>query len=767
MIIKEIKIAAFGKWEDKTFTLDDHFTKIIGDNESGKTTIREFIKAILYGYANNKMKIASYKPKSGKKLAGSLVVRINEEDFEIFRDEKDLQITNLSTKEKILDPKQFLDDYLGSINRETFENSFEFSIQQLAKIQSLKASELETSILNVGIANAKELKDLEENFEKEASNLYKPKGSLPPINQKLVEYEELLAKRKEQADVREEYQSLLAEKNKLDEQIKAKTQTLAQKQEVLMQEKRLADKKALFDEYQSLKATLSDTEETIKITDAEFLEIKNLDNQEQQLSTEIEHLAAQETKEDTAELFEDLVALKKEKDLFEQTSSAIKEAKNELAIFEKQLLAFPKSILEIVEAKQEYQLSVELKKWKKLLVFDVLALFVILCCSPFFGMFKNGIITAGFVLVLYTLFFEKVDLKTTNKIKALFAYKNLKKIESCQKLQIQREKKLAELKQLEDNLAQLNRLVIVNNKYFANQQSDDYDLTIYKLDNYKNTLQGNYNAEIVQNKKAQLALIQSQKAKLLSEKQVQNLAELEEKLADIKSFEKKLEKLDMLKLQLGADFVEISSQQNIDSNTQNVIQELNAQLDALRTELAQINNKLAYYNSSKEYLALNQKIENFKNDLVADFNQYFSKVLSAKLIENYMSLQSEDRYPKMLALANDYFKRLTNNYYQGIQISKNKISLVDQNKKKYELKELSTATSEQLYISFKIAFAKVVGEAIKMPMIIDDGFVNFDLKRKEIMLAILKEISLTNQVIFFALNDDLKTDGKTIKLERN
>ena len=58
MKIIEINIIQFGKFKDVSFTLDDGFNIVKGDNESGKSTLLGFIKFALYGVGRKNPNIA-------------------------------------------------------------------------------------------------------------------------------------------------------------------------------------------------------------------------------------------------------------------------------------------------------------------------------------------------------------------------------------------------------------------------------------------------------------------------------------------------------------------------------------------------------------------------------------------------------------------------------------------------------------------------------------------------------------------------------------
>lgn len=66
--------------------------------------------------------------------------------------------------------------------------------------------------------------------------------------------------------------------------------------------------------------------------------------------------------------------------------------------------------------------------------------------------------------------------------------------------------------------------------------------------------------------------------------------------------------------------------------------------------------------------------------------------------------------------------------------------------------ELSQGTVEQLYIALRLAFVNAA-DIVSMPILIDDGFVNFDEDRKNIMFTLLEELSEDVQVLFFTFDD--------------
>lgn len=66
MKIDKIEIDGFGKWNQVSFTFSDGFNLIVGDNESGKSTLCEFLLAMFYELPNSLKKTTKYD--DGRKL---------------------------------------------------------------------------------------------------------------------------------------------------------------------------------------------------------------------------------------------------------------------------------------------------------------------------------------------------------------------------------------------------------------------------------------------------------------------------------------------------------------------------------------------------------------------------------------------------------------------------------------------------------------------------------------------------------------------------
>ena len=136
MKIKELYIRRFGKLKDYRLTLNDGMNVLFGNNEAGKTTIFNFILAMLYGFSNTRSKgIADsarkkYMTWGENKMGGTMTVENNGTTYVIDRSfgktkaGDSLEFTNLTLGEQIFLPNgREVGEYLLDLDEKTFKGT--------------------------------------------------------------------------------------------------------------------------------------------------------------------------------------------------------------------------------------------------------------------------------------------------------------------------------------------------------------------------------------------------------------------------------------------------------------------------------------------------------------------------------------------------------------------------------------------------------------------------------------------------------------------
>lgn len=125
---------------------------------------------------------------------------------------------------------------------------------------------------------------------------------------------------------------------------------------------------------------------------------------------------------------------------------------------------------------------------------------------------------------------------------------------------------------------------------------------------------------------------------------------------------------------------------------------------------------------------------------------------------------------KVLEDSSSFFEFLTNGKYSAINVRDEKLYVYSNYHKKYILSDnLSRGTISQMYLCYKLGI--IVNSGIDFPIIIDDGFVFFDMSRNKNAIKLLERISKDYQILYFTsnirdLHDLEKSDNtKLINLE--
>ena len=142
MNINKIKINNYGNIKNKDFEFSKKINIIYGKNESGKSTILQFIINMLYGISKNKKgkeisDFEKYKPWNGEEFSGKLIYELdNNEKVEIYRDfnRKNPEVYNERGEE--ISQKYNINKSLGNeffyeqtkVDENTFTSSF--AVQQ-------------------------------------------------------------------------------------------------------------------------------------------------------------------------------------------------------------------------------------------------------------------------------------------------------------------------------------------------------------------------------------------------------------------------------------------------------------------------------------------------------------------------------------------------------------------------------------------------------------------------------------------------------------
>ncbi|MDQ0112740.1 AAA family ATPase [Paenibacillus harenae] len=146
------------------------------------------------------------------------------------------------------------------------------------------------------------------------------------------------------------------------------------------------------------------------------------------------------------------------------------------------------------------------------------------------------------------------------------------------------------------------------------------------------------------------------------------------------------------------------------------------------------------------------------SQLDSDAERYAMLAVSAALISRTRRIYEEERQPVVLRNASGLIRALTDGKYirvlsspgeTGIRLESADLRIVDSNM-------LSRGTAELVYLAMRFALAEEASHAVKLPLLLDDVFVNFDKERLKAAAKLIAELSQQRQVIVMTCHEHVR-----------
>jgi uncharacterized protein YhaN len=217
--INYLKINGFGKIKDKEIKLDDNINVFYGKNESGKTTILNFINCMFYGASKNKngKEISDYDkfiPWNGEEFSGKIGYTLdNKEEYEVYREFKkkapiiynskmqDVSLNFNVDKTKGID---FIYEQTG-IDEDTFKNTaiIQQNDMKIGKIGQNTIIQKISNIVSSGNENVSFKKTIDKINKAQVENVGTERTTQKPINILNNEIEKLNLEKAENAECKD------------------------------------------------------------------------------------------------------------------------------------------------------------------------------------------------------------------------------------------------------------------------------------------------------------------------------------------------------------------------------------------------------------------------------------------------------------------------------------------------------------------------------------------------------------------------------------
>lgn len=792
MILRDLKLIGFGKFDNRSLKLKDGINIIYGENESGKTTIHSFIDGMFYGFLKPYVKSTiyleehkKYIPWNSNRYAGVIRFTINGEDYRIertfTRNKEETKVLientgeditykiNTGDKGRVLQPGNHFFGFSDGVYSNTV------SIKQLGtRTEGNLANEVRdklvniTSSLNDKISVENSIKELDKSI-KEIGTLKAPTSIYGNSNNTV---NKLNDERKEILALKLEYEKLMDIDNNLVDKLDG-LQYKIDKEKNLFKIAEYNNKKSVYIEALAISEAIT----KLKARLDEYISFKDLSNDDYSMGVTLKNNVKisnnkledrQAQANEIEDLLSNILTNKSNFDIqsFEEISKDyisfdnLEENKNNLKYKNEN------SSLEFL--KRDYK---QILNSKSQIIFGIGLISILYFIAMFLTLSRGAeILTLLVQLLIAPIIYFILKLK---KLKGLTLSID-EQIKNLNQIEINRKQELEEI--------ELNQRALLGkyNKeskielraFYENMQQNKY-----KRDEELRYLVENQNILSILKNKIRELVIQKQEfeddfQEILLNNSMKTIEEFEIGLKNKNIFEdvhieyiNKTEllerilgtiKLEELKHELELEFIDYKLE---DIESKDIIQK---RIDSLIEAKSQLN---LDKNGAEERINLLtprvSKLVEIEEEITR--NQVLLKSLDRKkaaleLAKNTIENLSKDIQnqfaPEINKKVGQIVNRITGGRYSGIRIdNKLDMGVIDPiTGEIINVNSLSGGTMDQLYFSLRFGIINSITDD-SLPLILDDCFIQYDDYRLSNILEFLVDISKDRQVILFSCHN--------------
>ena len=787
MILKELNLISFGKFHNKTIYLEEGLNVIYGENESGKTTIHNFIDGMFYGFLKPYAKrrnylegFEKYRPWNEENYTGMLLLSHEGKVYRIERDfskHKVIVYDNLVGMDIIdkIDRGEKLKDnlpgmYFFDFNNMVYNNTI--SIRQLEnQVESDLSKELGDRLANISTSLDDDIsvKNAINELDKKLESIGTERAYTKPYGKVIRDLDDLILSRENLLENKEEYHRQVVKSFKLKEEIEKEEEKLENLKNKL-KKLEILEKKVIYQEALTLESKLKEIDDEIsnlekysvlsfedytlaieRNKDIKYIneEIVKLNSNLEEIETQLE-IAISKVDENTVdginveELYEDLEKI-----------DAMEEEKNSIIINREQ------SKLDLLSSELRDKNEREKGQRNSMIIFFILSLisFSLVFIRPFLILFPFALVIIAFMK------------KTSyNKIQSEIGKLRIE-IETTENSERERDKKLADMENFQRDILE---------KYNCNSKIELKRLKeeIYFQDrNYKikedeiNRLKKNREQTILnlETNRKNVEKLGTELIKIKNNNKVRDLEDFKLGLDRKRKYEElikeKESKIQILEKTLGNNTIEaiqeeiesynfddLSHMENIDKN--NLIEDIEDVKDNLQKywdENSRLDERIEHLNKDiKKILIIEEEIGRLKLE-IEDYERQIESISIAKETIEKISTEIHHQFaPSINKEVSEIIEVISEGKYKEVKVDED-LNISIENPETYEIvpiDALSGGTMDQLYFALRFSIiSSIKGQSL--PLILDDCFIQYDNERLKNIIEYLHEISYNRQIILF------------------
>lgn len=793
MKIRTIEITGFGRWTNTTIDSLADWQVFTGANEAGKSTLKAFILGIFFGFSLRGDQ--KYIPRSGAQYGGALVVETKTGRYRISRINRTksiLTVTNLDTGQVEADAEGFLTELFNPLTQADYEQIFAFNEQDLSQVSQLTGPDLEKRLLTYTEPQAQNWLNWADQEASQGQQLFsKQKTGKRPLNVANQEYQDLLDQRQSQADSLAEYLGNDGQLSQIQDKLTEKRREVEKLNQEIQDKKALQATWPLFEELQATRHGVGQQRPAANVNEADYQRGQKLGLDlnwvNQQLEQIQQQLQAQQKRRDTVQQDSDkagiLQAIRANSAILAANQEKANKLTGQLTRFQQYFTGpIPKPL-----TRRQSALLERTNPWVATAIVSFVALLgsaaiiqSVLIQSPL------ALATIGFA------FMASVRGQKAHKIRADYAPLSVATILSSQD---QVQKAANAQNELNEGVKQQQLLIkeLVHDLQDFDAKKFAYLQTYSGIEDIDRVLVAAKDAMASEERRPEQAVsdrvrlddmlhqqqtlikqkdqVQADIQELLHQTGLTDLKQLAETLQEQGGQAAKQQRIADIEGQLGEEtlaklgqYQSLAAIETAQSQLAQSRQQSQDEFADLQKQQQDLQVRQASLVSAEEYQALTQKLANAESDLQEQFAQYLTASLLPQTLKTAFSGQDVELSTNVTEQAGDYLARLTKGKYNRLILTDKKVRVIQSNGEEFAIGELSTGAIDQVYLAVRFALVKSLPLKEKLPILIDDGFVNFDATRKEEVLALIQELAVDQQVLFWTFDEANPTGSQQIKL---
>lgn len=170
-----------------------------------------------------------------------------------------------------------------------------------------------------------------------------------------------------------------------------------------------------------------------------------------------------------------------------------------------------------------------------------------------------------------------------------------------------------------------------------------------------------------------------------------------------------------------------------------------------------ITNMKIQYNDCKSIACLDREVSELESE-IKELEEKLRLIRASIDVYNDSLYEVREKYvPAVAKRTSEILAELTNEKYSAISMKSGKIIIKDKNKNSVNFEKISKSTTDQIYLSLRLAVAEVTSQKENFPVILDDIFLRFYDTKASQLLNFLIKYSERSQVIIFSTQNQISS----------